>query len=69
MNDVAEIEFNDSSLVDYEDIRVPGMKAMDVKIRSYCPRIFKTLMKMEGLVDFKKHIQPNLNEQNIRRQV
>lgn len=49
MNDVAEIEFNDSSLMDYEDIRIPGMKAMDVKIRSYCPRVFKTLMKMEGL--------------------
>lgn len=56
-------------MLDYEEIRVPNLKVMNVHIISYAPRVFKTLMRLDGLSDLHSHVNPSLNEQQIKKNV
>jgi 1-phosphatidylinositol-4-phosphate 5-kinase len=54
---------------DYEEIKVGGIKSMNVEIISYAPRVFKTLMCSDGIDNLRAHVNPIKNEQQIRKQV
>lgn len=68
-DDKLEMMLDENSMLDYEEIRVPGMSVMKVQIRSYAPKVFKTLMKLDGLSGLQDHVNPALNEQQIKKLV
>lgn len=45
------------------------MKIMNVQVKSYAPKVFKTLMKLDGLSDLQSHVNPSMNEQQIKKLV
>ena len=56
-------------LVDYEDMKIAGMMTMNVEVTSYAPRVFKTLMRSDGVNNLQFHVNRQKNEQQIRKQV
>lgn len=60
-DDCVKMNFNDNMLIDYEEMRVGGMKTLNVEVTSYAPRVFKTLMRSDGIVNLQQHINPQKN--------
>lgn len=68
-DDSIELNIDETIMSEYNLIRVPGLSLMNVQIISHAPRVFKTLMRLDGLSDFRTHINPSLNEQQIRKAI
>ena len=52
-------------LKQFGEITLDKMSALNVSITSYCPRIFKTLMKRDGFANITTFLNPKANKESI----
>lgn len=58
---------NEEILQDFTDITLTTLNALDVEITSYCPRVFKTLMKSDGFASIANFLNPKANKESIEK--
>lgn len=56
------IKMNTDIVKQFDDLSVENLKVLDVEITSYCPRVFKTLMRSDGFQSLASYLNPRTNK-------
>ena len=61
------IKMDSNVMKQFQDLALKDLGVLDVEITSYCPRVFKTLMKSDGFMSLAPYLNPNANNEAIHK--